>query len=92
MTVYYSLITVIWQAHHLDSLAPSLLLGIKKKVLDLVKHMQYHQNECKSYFSKQVLSFLYGKQLCLLFTICKHTKQRNKTNENLDKDLAVISK
>lgn len=91
MTVYYSLITVIWQAHHLDSLAPSLLLGIKK-VLDLVKHMKYHQNECKSYFPKQVLSFLYGKQLCLLFAIRKHTKQRNKTNENLDKDLAFIYK
>ena len=91
MTVYYSFITVIWLAHHLDSLAPFLLLGIKK-VFDLIKQ-KYHPNECKSYFSKQVLlSLLYGNQLWLLFTICKHTKQTNKTNENLDKDLAFISK
>ena len=74
MTVYYSFITVIWLAHHLDSLAPFLLLGIKK-AFDLIKQ-KYHQNECKSYFSKQVLlSLLYGKQLWLLFTICNHTKQ-----------------
>ena len=91
MTVYYSFITVIWLAHCLDSLAPFLLLGIKK-VFDLIKHMKYHQNECKSYFSKQVLSLLYGKQLWLLFTVCNHTKQTNRTDENLDKDLAFISK